>query len=318
MRYRRFSPAHEATSAIGLGCVGLTSEYIDADWDPSEAVDVLRGARDFGVSLFDTADSYGPYENERLIGGVLGGANWSPDVVISTKVGFVYGDSSKKAAIDGSPEHIARSCRESLSRLQVECIDMYYLHRVDPNIPAEESWGAMKSLVDAGLVKEIGICEVGVDVLDAVHRIHPVASVQSELSLWTKDALDDVVPWTVMNGASFVAYSPLGRGFLTGSITSANFDAEDIRAGNPRFSDRAIEHNLGIVEAIRAIAAPRGATAAQVAIAWLLALSPNIFAIPGTKRVSYLSDNCAAADLELSAEDMDVLSNLPRPFGDRY
>jgi aryl-alcohol dehydrogenase-like predicted oxidoreductase len=316
MKLRRLTPTHETVSAVGLGCVGLTSEYIDKEWDHTEADAVIREAVELGVTLFDTADSYGPFDNEKLIGDVL--SRDHSNVVVSTKVGFVYREGDARATISATPEHIAQSCRASLERLQLECIDLYYLHRVDPSVPIEESWGALKHLVDQGLVRELGICEVDTGVLDTVHEIHPVSSVQSELSLWTRDAVPEVLPWTQRNGASFVAFSPLGRGFLTGQITASNFDPADIRSGNPRFTDEAIQKNRHIVDAIRAIADKRSMTSAQVAIAWVLALAPNVFAIPGTKKVSYLRDNCAAADFDLNPDEIALLNDLPEPFGDRY
>jgi aryl-alcohol dehydrogenase-like predicted oxidoreductase len=316
MRSRSVVASEPAVSAVGLGCVGLTSEYLDPDWDNAEASVVLERALELGVTLFDTADSYGPFRNELLLGSVLGAR--ADEVVISSKVGLVHDEEHQTVTIRATPEHIARSCRESLARLGVERIGLYYLHRPDPAVPVEESWGAMRVLVEEGLVGALGACEVGADVLDRLHAIHPVASVQSELSLWTRTALPEVLPWTRAHGASFVAYAPLGRGYLTGRITSADFLADDIRASNPRFTDEAIRRNRVIVATIEDVARSVGATASQVAIAWILGLGPDVLAIPGTKRTAYLEENCAAAELELDDAHRARLDALPEPFGARY
>ena len=219
---------------------------------------------------------------------------------------------------DGRPEHIAEAVRASLRRLRTDVIDLYYLHRVDDRVPLEESWGALAGLVHEGLVRAVGLSEVGVGELERAHAMHPVAAVQSELSLWTRDALDEVVPWCAAHDAAFVPFSPLGRGFLTGSIEAASFDERDFRATNPRFTEQAIEANQAIVAVVRSVAERVGATPAQVAIAWTLAQGPHVMPIPGTKRVRYLQENVAAANLTLSPDDLAELDAMPASTAPRY
>jgi len=208
--------------------------------------------------------------------------------------------------------------RASLERLRTDVIELYYLHRVDDRVPLEESWGAMAALVEQGVVRSIGLSEVGIDELERAHAIHPVAAVQSELSLWTRDALDDVVPWCASHGAAFVSFSPLGRGFLTGTITHGGFDARDFRASNPRFTEEAIVSNQAIVTVVRRVAERHEATPAQVALAWTLAQGPHVLPIPGTKRIRYLEENVAATELALTDDDLADLDGAPPASAPRY
>lgn len=304
--------------AIGLGCVGMSAEYNPGQQDDTRSLQVLARAVELGVTLFDTADVYGPFTNEILVGRGL--RTHRERVVVASKCGLVVDPDSGVERRDGRPEHIRAACEASLRRLGVDMIDLYHLHRVDPRVPFEESWGAMAGLVDRGLVRTIGLSEIEVtaDLLDVAHAIHPVSSVQTELSLWTRGPLQQVVPWCEAHGAGFLPYAPLGRGFLTGTITKAGFEAADIRAGNPRFSPSAIERNQRIVAEVRAIGAAIDATPAQVALAWLLARSPSIVPIPGTKRIATLEENCAAAAVVLPAGAIDRLEALPHPVGERY
>jgi aryl-alcohol dehydrogenase-like predicted oxidoreductase len=302
--------------AVGLGCVGMSAEYNTADIDDERSLAVLARAVELGVTLFDTADAYGPFTNESLLGrGLRGHAR---DVVIATKVGLVMEPGSLDARRRAGPAHIRASCEASLRRLGREAIDLYYLHRVDPAVPLEVSWGVLADLVAAGKVRALGLCEVTATELDRAHAIHPVSAVQSELSLWTRGPLDAVVPWCAAHGAAFVAYAPLGRGYLTGTVLRPAFQPDDIRFANPRFTAGAIERNQALLAVIRRVAGRRGATLAQVAIAWTLAQGPHVLAIPGTKRVGYLEENCRAAELELTREDLADLDAMPQATGDRY
>lgn len=303
-------------SRIGLGCMPMSFGYVDAASEDDPAT-VIGRALDLGVTMFDTADVYGPFTNEELLGRAL--ERRRHEATIATKVGLVVGATGGyPLQRDGRPEHIAEAVRTSLRRLRTDVIDLYYLHRVDGQVPIEESWGALAGLVHEGLVRAVGLSEVGVDELERAHAMHPVTAVQSELSLWTRDALDEVVPWCAANGAAFVPFSPLGRGFLTGSIETASFDERDFRATNPRFTDEAIAANQAIVAVVRSVAGRSGATPAQVAIAWTLAQGPHIMPIPGTKRVRYLQENVAAANLTLTHDDLAALDAMPASIAPRY
>lgn len=286
--------------------------------DETAAIEVIRRAIDLGVDHFDTADVYGPFANESLLGRAL--ADRREQVVIATKAGLVVEDKATyRFERNGRPEHVRQACDGSLKRLGADVIDLYYLHRVDPRVPVEETWGAMAGLVAAGKVRFLGISEASVEELDRVSRVHPVTAVQSELSLWTRDYLDGVVPWCAAHGASFVAFAPLGRGFLTGAIAAdARFGPEDFRSKLPRFRPEAVSLNQRIVERVRAIAARRGATAAQVALAWVLSLGEHVLAIPGTQRRRYLEENVAAAEINLTPGELEELDALPAPVGGRY
>jgi aryl-alcohol dehydrogenase-like predicted oxidoreductase len=314
MLTRRLEGLRRSVGAVGLGCVGMSAEYNTAEIDDERSLAVLARAVELGVTLFDTADAYGPFANERLVGRGLRGLG--SDVVIATKVGLVMDGLDARRRAD--PAHIRASCEGSLRRLGVDTIDLYYLHRVDPAVPLEESWGAMAELVAGGKARALGMCEVTPPQLDQAHAMHPVSAVQSELSLWTRGPLDGAVGWCAAHGAAFVAYAPLGRGYLTGTVLRPAFQPDDIRFANPRFTAEAIERNQALLAVIRRVARRHGATLAQVAIAWTLAQDRHVLAIPGTKRLSYLEENCAAADLELSEEDLADLDAMPEAVGARY
>ena len=317
-KLRRLGSTDRSVFPVGLGCMGLSWGYRDASVDEAAGVVLIRQAIDLGVDHFDTADVYGPFENERLVGRGIAGRR--EQVVVATKCGLVVEDKATyRMGRDGSPEHVREACDGSLSRLGVDVIDLYYLHRIDPKIPVEETWGAMAGLVAAGKVRCLGISEAKVDELERVSRIHPVTAVQSELSLWTRDYLSDVVPWCAAHGASFVAFAPLGRGFLTGKISAdAQFDSTDFRSKLPRFQAEAVAENQRIVDAVRAVAARRGVTAAQIALAWVLARGEHVLAIPGTQRRKYLEENIAAADIQLTPAELEELDAIPAPVGGRY
>jgi aryl-alcohol dehydrogenase-like predicted oxidoreductase len=313
---RRLGSTGPTVGEIGLGCMSMSWAYL-GDAPEDESIAVIRRALELGVTLFDTADVYGPFTNEALLGRALEGRR--DDAVIATKVGLVVGPSGGYPLLnDARPERILEEIDGSLRRLRTDVIDLYYLHRVDTHVPLEDTWGAMADLVRVGKVRALGLSEVNVDELERAHAIHPVTAVQSELSLWTRDALPEIVPWCAANGAAFVPFAPLGRGFLTGAITAASFERADFRAQNPRFTPEAIAANLAIVERVREVAERHGATPAQVALGWVLARGDHVIPIPGTKRLTYLEENAGAAALRLTSEDLAELENLPTAFGSRY
>lgn len=319
---RALWPDGPSVGAIGLGCMGMTWAYgTDAGSDEPGAV--IGRAIDLGVTLFDTSDVYGPFTNEELVGRALRGRR--DDVALATKGGLIaqvtadgQPDSSRMPRPDGTPEHLRRALDDSLRRLAVDHIDLYYLHRPDPAVPIEESIGVLADAVSAGKIRAIGVSELGVDQLDRAAAVHPIRAVQSELSLWTRDHLTTTLPWCERNGAGFVPFAPLGRGFLTGALRGATFAANDFRAGNPRFQPANLAANLAIVEAVEAVAARHGATAAQVALAWVLEQGAHVVPIPGTRRIARLEENAGADALRLSAEDLAELDALPAPAGTRY
>ncbi len=318
VKRRELGGSGRSVYPVGLGCMGFSWGYRDESVDETAAADVIRQAIDVGVDHFDTADVYGPFTNEKLLGRAIGDRRGR--VVIATKMGLVVEDQATyRFGRNGSPAHVRKSCDGSLERLGVDVIDLYYLHRVDPQVPVEETWGAMAGLVAAGKVRSLGISEATIDQLDRVHPIHPVTAVQSELSLWTRDYLADVAPWCAGHGASFVAFAPLGRGFLTGKLAAdARFDASDFRSTLPRFGPEEIAANQAIVGAVRAVAQRRGVTPAQVALAWVLSQGEHVLAIPGTQRRKYLEENVAAASIDLTAAEREELDAIPAPAGARY
>ncbi len=286
----------------------------ESDDDP---VALIRRAVELGATHLDTSDVYGPFTNEELVGEAIEPIR--DRVGVATKVGLLVGPNGGYPLVnDARPEHIVRAVDASLRRLRTDVIDLYYLHRIDPAVPLEESWSAMAGLVEAGKVRALGLSEATVDQLETARAIHPVAALQSELSLWTREALDDVVPWCLAHDVVFVPFSPLGRGFLTGTITGAAFEDLDFRAKNPRFAPEAIDANLAIVERVRAVADRHGATPAQIALAWVLAQGPHVAPIPGTKRLRYLEEDLAATTIRLTPEDLDELDALPPAVGARY
>jgi aryl-alcohol dehydrogenase-like predicted oxidoreductase len=315
---RQLGNTGREVGAVGLGCMGFSWAYRDPAVGEAASIDLLRAAIDLGVDHLDTADVYGPFTNESLVGRAIAGRR--ERVVVATKAGLVVENRATfQYGRDGRPEHIREACEGSLARLGIDAIDLYYLHRIDPNVPVEETWGAMAALVAQGKVRWLGISEPSVGDLERVSPIHPVTAVQSELSLWTRDHLSDVVPWCESRGISFVSFSPLGRGFLTGKIAAdARFDSTDFRSKLPRFRPEAVRENQRIVERVREIAARRGATPAQIALAWVLARGKRVLVIPGTQRRHYLEQNLAAADLVLTKQELDELDALPVPAGGRY
>ena len=319
MQTRTLGAGGPQVGAIGLGCMGMSWAYGADERDDTASREVLRRALDLGVTLVDTADVYGPHTNEELVGAGLGSRR--DEAFLATKCGLVAGAGGPGfvgISIDGRPEHVRAAIDASLRRLGTDRVDLWQLHRVDPQVPVEETWGAMAEQVAAGKALLLGLSEVGVEQLEAAHAVHPVASVQSELSLWTRDPLEQVLPWCQANGAGFLPFSPLGRGFLTGTVSAGSFDASDFRARNPRFTDEAMAANAALVEAVRAVADRLGAPPAPVALAWVLAQGPHVVPIPGTKKLRWLEQNSAAADLALSVDDLAELDALPAPVGARY
>lgn len=303
--------------AIGLGCMGMSFAYSRSRRNEEESVRVIHRAMDVGATLIDTADVYGPHTNEELVGRAIRGRR--DDLVLASKCGLIV-DGNGNIVPNGRPEYLRTAAEGSLRRLGVERIDLYQLHRVDPEVPVAESWGVLSDLVAEGKVDRIGLSEATVEQIAEAHRIHPVATVQSELSLWSQDQLDEVVPWCRENGAGFIAYAPLGRAFLTGAIGSAqDLEADDWRQDNPRFQAAAIEANHKLADGVADVAARYDATPAQVALAWVLAQGEHIVPIPGTKRIAYLEENTRADTLRLSDEDLILLSDLGRSaVGSRY
>ena len=316
MKTRGLGSTGMEVGAIGLGCMGMSWAY--GSPEEGDGIAVIHRALDLGSTFLDTSDVYGPFVNEELVGRALAGRR--EEAVVATKCGLVVEDAAtRKIGRDGSPEHIRAACDASLRRLGVEQIDLWYLHRVDDEVPVEDSIGAMAEQVAAGKVRALGMSEVDVPTLERARAVHEIAAVQSELSLWTRGALDDVLPFCAEHGIAFVPFAPLGRGFLTGRIAEGSaFGAGDFRGRNPRFTEAAIAANQAIVEAVRAVAGRLGAAPGQVALAWVLAQGEHVVPIPGTKRIAYLEENVAAADLELSAEDLAELDALPAPVGERY
>jgi aryl-alcohol dehydrogenase-like predicted oxidoreductase len=313
-----------AVSAQGLGCMGMSEFY--GTGDQAEAERTIARALDLGVTFLDTADMYGPFTNEQLVGRAIAGRR--DEVVLATKFGNERTPDGGMVGINGRPEYVHRACDASLHRLGVDAIDLYYQHRVDTGVPIEETWGALKELVETGKIRRAGISEAAPETIRRAHAVQPVTAVQTEYSLWTRDPEDDGVLATCAElGIGFVAYSPLGRGFLSGQIRSLDDLApDDFRRRNPRFQGEAFEQNLRLVDRVRDIADEKGVTAGQLALAWVMAQSeragnPTVVPIPGTKRVAYLEENAAASDVVLSEDDlrrMDEAAPAGATRGDRY
>ena len=303
--------------------MGMSWAYAESSRDDKESIATLHQAIELGVGLIDTADVYGDGHNESLVGRALAGRR--DQVTLATKCGLVVDDlETKSLRRDGSPDHIRAAVRASLSRLGTDVIDLYYLHRVDDQVPIAESWGAMSELVAAGQVRRIGLSEVTVEQAAEAHAIHPVTAIQSELSLWSRDPLgsgegDDLLAWCRQHGAAFVPFSPLGRGFLTGAIdASTTFEQSDFRARLPRFTTDARAANQRIVDLVREIASAHDATPAQVALAWVLGQGEQVIPIPGTRRQEHLRANLAAAELVLTDDELARLDQAPVAVGTRY
>ncbi|HYU83562.1 MAG TPA: aldo/keto reductase [Kribbellaceae bacterium] len=293
-------------SAQGLGCMGMSAFYGGRDED--EAVATIHRALDLGVTLLDTSDAYGPHTNEVLVGKAIAGRRY--EVVIATKFGIeLRADDPMYRGIRGDASYVKEACDASLRRLGVDHIDLYYQHRVDPGTPIEETVGAMAELVEAGKVRYLGVSEASAATIRRAHAVHPITAVQTEWSLWTRDIEAEVAPVCAELGIGVVPYSPLGRGFLTGAIKSTDaLEADDFRVvGLPRFQAENLERNLAVVRALEALAAERGVTAGQLALAWVQHRGEHVVPIPGTKRRTYLEQNVAAADLELSADDLAAI-----------
>jgi aryl-alcohol dehydrogenase-like predicted oxidoreductase len=313
-----------AVSAQGLGCMGMSEFY--GTGDQAEAERTISRALDLGVTFLDTADMYGPFTNERLVGQAIAGRR--EEVVLATKFGNERSEDGAFLGINGRPEYVHAACDASLQRLGVDVIDLYYQHRVDTTVPIEDTWGALKELVEAGKIRHAGISEAAPDTIRRAHAVQPVTALQTEYSLWSRDPEDDgVLAVCAELGIGFVAYSPIGRGFLSGQIRSIDDLApDDFRRHNPRFQGEAFAANLQLVDRVREIAEAKGVTATQLALAWVMAQSgrpgnPAVVPIPGTKRVSYLEENAAAADVELTEEDLqalDAAAPAGSTAGDRY
>ena len=319
METRRLGSRGLEVSAVGLGCMGMSEFYGTIDED--EAVATIHRALELGVTLIDTADIYGPFTNERLVGRAIAGRRDA--VVLATKFGNVRREDGSWAGIDGRPEYVHSACDASLKRLGVEHIDLYYQHRVDKKVPIEETVGAMAELVQAGKVRHIGLSEASPQTTRRAHAVHPITALQTEYSLWSRDPEERLLPTVRELGIGFVAYAPIGRGFLSGRFRSPDDvgDEGDFRSRHPRFQGDNFRRNRELVERLEALAAEKGVTLAQLALAWVLHQGDDIVPIPGTKHRTYLQENVAAVEVELSEEDLARIDEAaPRGVtaGDRY
>ncbi|WP_061782122.1 aldo/keto reductase [Microbacterium hominis] len=306
-------------SRIGLGLMGISAFYTGAGQDDVDGARTILGALDRGVTFLDTAEMYGPYTNEELLGRTLAEAGRRDEAVIATKFGTVRHTAGDERGLDGTPENIRLAVEGSLRRLRTDRIDIYYQHRMDPSTPIEDTVGALAELVAEGKIRGYGLSEASVATIRRAHAVHPVTAVQTEYSLWTRDPESELLPALRELGIGFVPYSPLGRGFLTGTIRSLDvLDDDDFRKSNPRFADGALEANLAIVEVVEGVARDAGATPAQVALAWLLAQGEHIAPIPGTRKLTRVEENIGAAELSLSAAQLAALDTVAAPVGERY
>jgi len=317
MRMRKLGSQGLEVSELGLGCMGMSEFYGRAD--EGEAVATIHRALDLGIHLIDTADMYGPYTNEKLVGRAIAGRR--DEVILATKFGLVRTENGRRS-INGRPAYVRAACDASLQRLGVDHIDLYYLHRVDPNTPIADTVGAMAELVRAGKVRYLGLSEAAPQTIWRAHAVHPISALQTEYSLWTRDPEDEILPTVRALGIGFVAYSPLGRGFLSGRIRSLDdLDKDDFRRFNPRFQGDNFTRNLDLVNQVRAVATEKGVTPSQLALAWVLSRGADVIPIPGTTRRSHLEENLGALEIDLTPEDLDrIESTFPKgaTAGDRY
>jgi aryl-alcohol dehydrogenase-like predicted oxidoreductase len=304
-------------SRIGLGTMGMSIAYTGAGTDDAESIRTIHRALELGVTLIDTAEIYGPFVNEELVGQAISGRRHQ--VVLATKFGMISHHGGGPGTLDSSPANIRVALEGSLERLGVDFVDLYYQHRVDPNTPIEDTVGALSDLVEEGKIRHIGLSEAGPDTIRRAHAVHPITALQSEYSLWTRDPETRTLPVLRELGIGFVAYSPLGRGFLTGQVRSTDDLADtDFRRANPRFTGENFQRNLSSAEEVRSIAGEVGCTPAQVSLAWLLAQGDDIAPIPGTKRVSRVEENVGADEIQLSADQLDRLDKITPAVGDHH
>ncbi|HVP07476.1 MAG TPA: aldo/keto reductase [Candidatus Acidoferrum sp.] len=307
MQKRKLGKSGLEVSALGLGCMGMSFGYGPAS-DKKEAISVIHAAVERGVTFFDTAEAYGPYANEELLGGAL--APYRDKVVIATKFGFKFGPKGEQIGLDSRPQHVKEVAEASLTRLKTDTIDLFYQHRVDAEVPIEDVAGAVKDLIKEGKVKHFGLSEAGVKTIRRAHVVQPVTALQSEYSLWWREPEREILPTLEELGIGLVPFSPLGRGFLTGTINEkTTFDRSDFRNGLPRFAPEARKANQALVDIIGSIATRKKATPAQIALAWLLAQRPWIVPIPGTRKLERLSENLGAVDIDLTRDDLREIEN---------